>query len=154
MLLPSHQLVNLTQIQQRAQQAEILQMSNFTHILVVHILSNSVMNIINIVVARDSVETNVDEALQVLLLFYFVKIFFNYCILMYSRNNIDKIEECLIYSYTYQTVTFGILIYTLTKIKNDYTSTILILNNVILSLGDLAFRIIIEYRSQNTVAAE
>ena len=154
MLLPSHQLVNLTQIQERAQQAQILQMSNFTHILVVHILSNSVMNIINIVVARDSVETNVDEALQVLLLFYFVKIFFNYCILMYSRNNIDKIEECLIYSYTYQTVTFGILIYTLTKIKNDYTSTILILNNVILSLGDLAFRIIIEYRSQNTVAAE
>ena len=154
MLLPSHQLVNLTQIQQRAQQAEILQMSNFTHILVVHILSNSVMNIINIVVARDSVETNGDEALQVLLLFYFVKIFFNYCILMYSRNNIDKIEECLIYSYTYQTVTFGILIYTLTKIKNDYTSTILILNNVILSLGDLAFRIIIEYRSQNAVAAE
>lgn len=154
MLLPSHQLVNLTQIQQRAQQAEILQMSNFTHILVVHILSNSIMNVINIVVARDSVETNGDEALQVLLLFYFVKIFFNYCILMYSRNNIDKIEECLIYSYTYQTVTFGILIYTLTKIKNDYTSTILILNNVILSLGDLAFRIIIEYRSQNAVAAE
>ena len=154
MLLPSHQLVNLTQIQERAQQAQILQMSNFTHILVVHILSNSVMNIINIVVARDSVETNVDEALQVLLLFYFVKIFFNYCILMYSRNNIDKIEECLIYSYTYQTVTFGILIYTLTKITNDYTSTILILNNVILSLSDLAFRIIIEYRSQNAVAAE
>ena len=152
--LPSHQLVNLTQIQQRAQQAEILQMSNFTHILVVHILSNSIMNVINIVVARDSVETNGDEALQVLLLFYFVKIFFNYCILMYSRNNIDKIEECLIYSYTYQTVTFGILIYTLTKIKNDYTSTILILNNVILSLGDLAFRIIIEYRSQNAVVAE
>jgi hypothetical protein len=154
MLLPSQQLVNLTQIQERAQQAQILQMSNFTHILVVHILSNSVMNIINIVVARDSVETNGDEALQVLLLFYFVKIFFNYCILMYSRNNIDKIEECLIYSYTYQTVTFGILIYTLTKITNDYTSTILILNNVILSLGDLAFRIIIEYRSQNAVAAE
>ena len=152
--MPSHQLVNLTQIQQRAQQAEILQMSNFTHILVVHILSNSIMNVINIVVARDSVETNGDEALQVLLLFYFVKIFFNYCILMYSRNNIDKIEECLIYSYTYQTVTFGILIYTLTKIKNDYTSTILILNNVILSLGDLAFRIIIEYRSQNAVVAE
>ena len=154
MLLPSHQLVNLTQIQQRAQQAEILQMSNFTHILVVHILSNSIMNIINIVTARTAVETNGDEALQVLILFYFVKIFFNYCILMYSRNNIDKIEECLIYSYTYQTVTFGILIYILTKITNDYTSTILILNNVILSLGDLAFRIIIEYRSQNAVVAE
>jgi hypothetical protein len=92
-------------------------MSNFTHILVVHILSNSIMNIINIVVARNAVEKNVDEGLQVLLLFYFVKIFFNYCILMYSRNNIDKIEECLLYSYTYQTVTFGILIYVLTRIK-------------------------------------
>jgi hypothetical protein len=154
MTLPSQQLVNLTQIQQRAQQAEILQMSNFTHILVVHILSNSIMNIINIVTARTAVETKVDEALQVLILFYFVKIFFNYCILMYSRNNIDKIEECLIYSYTYQTVTFGILIYTLTKIKNDSNFIILITNNVFLSFGDLAFRIIIEYRSQHMVAAE
>ena len=149
MVLPI--LVNLTQIQQRAQQAEILQMSNFTHILVVHIISNSIMNITNIVASRNAVETNVVEALQVLILFYFCKLFFNYCILMYSKSNIDRIEDCLVYSYTYQMVLFGFLIYALSKMKTDYNFVILIVNNVLLGFGDLAFRIIIEYRIQNTV---
>lgn len=150
--LPNHQLVNLTQMQQRVQQQQNLQVTNFTHILVAHILSNSIMNITNIVAARTAVETNREEILQVLIMFYFCKLFFNYCILMYSKSHIDRIEECLVYSYTYQTVTFGILFYTLTKIKNDTNFIILIVNNILLSFGDLAFRIIIEYRSQNTVA--
>ena len=38
---------------------------------------------------------------------------------MYSKNNISKIEDCLFYSYTFQTILFGFLIYTLTKIKNE-----------------------------------
>ena len=109
------------------------------------------MNITNIVASRNAVETNVDEALQVLILFYFCKLFFNYCILMYSKSNIDRIEDCLVYSYTYQMVLFGFLIYALSKMKTDYNFVILILNNVFLGFGDLAFRIIIEYRIQNTV---
>ena len=136
------------------QQQQNLQVTNFTHILVVHIISNSIMNVTNIVAARTAVETNVDEALQLLILFYFGKLFFNYCILMYAKSHIDRIEDCLVYSYTYQMVTFGFLIYALTKMKNDSNFIILIANNVFLSFGDLAFRIIIEYRSQNTVAAE
>jgi hypothetical protein len=154
MPLPNHQLVNLTQMQQRVQQQQNLQVTNFTHILVAHILSNSIMNITNIVAARTAVETNREEILQVLIMFYFCKLFFNYCILMYSKSHIDRIEECLVYSYTYQTVTFGILFYTLTKIKNDSNFIILIVNNVLLSFGDLTFRIIMEYRSQNTIVAE
>jgi hypothetical protein len=152
--LQNQQQVLIPIQEQAAGQQQNLQISNFTQILVIHIISNSMMNIINIVVARNTVETNRDEALQVLILFYFCKLFFNYCILMYSKSHIDRIEECLVYSYTYQTVTFGILIYTLSKMKNDSNFIILILNNVLLSFGDLAFRIIIEYRGQNIVAAE
>ena len=145
--IPNQQLVNFTQIQQQ----QNLQVTNFTHVLVVHIISNSIMNITNIVVARNAFKTNVVEALQVLILFYFCKLFFNYCILMYSKSNIDRIEDCLVYSYTYQMVLFGFLIYALSKMKTDYNFVILILNNVFLGFGDLAFRIIIEYRIQNTV---
>lgn len=151
MPIPNQQLVNFTQIQQAVIQQQNLQVTNFTHVLVVHIISNSIMNITNIVVARNAVETNVVEALQVLILFYFCKLFFNYCILMYSKSNIDRIEDCLVYSYTYQMVLFGFLIYALSKMKTDYNFVILILNNVFLGFGDLAFRIIIEYRIQNTV---
>ena len=134
------------------QQQQNLQVTNFTHILVVHIISNSIMNVTNIVAARTAVETNVDEALQLLILFYFGKLFFNYCILMYAKSHIDRIEDCLVYSYTYQMVTFGFLIYALTKMKNDSNFIILIVNNVLLSFGDLAFRIIMEYRMTNVVS--
>ena len=127
---------------------------NFTHILVCHIISNSIMNIINIVVSRNWVEVSSLPELQVLILFYFCKLFFNYCILMYSKNNISKIEDCLFYSYAFQTILFGFLIYTLTKIKNDENSTVLILNNVFLSFLDLTCRIIIECKIQNRVNIE
>ena len=132
-------------------QNQEIQITNFTHIMLVHILSNSLMNVINIIVSRICAEYNGWTELQVLLLFYFCKLFFNYCILMYSKNNISKIEDCLFYSYTFQTILFGFLIYTLTKIKNDDNSTVLILNNVFLSFLDLTYRIIIEYKIQNRV---
>lgn len=150
----NYEILALNQTQVIVPLEQNLQVTNFTHILVVHILSNSIMNIANIVVARNAFKTNVVEALQLLLLLYFAKLFLNYCILMYSKSHIDKIEDSLVFSYFYQTVTFGILIYALSKMKNDNNFIILIANNVFLSFGDLAFRIIIEYRSQTTVAAE
>ena len=141
-------LPNLTQMQQMRN----LQVTNFTHILVIHILSNSIMNIVNIVVARNAFKTNLDEALQLLLLLYFTKLFLNYCILMYSKSHIDKIEDCLVFSYFYQMILFGLLIYALTKIKTNINFIVLIVNNVLLGFGDLTFRIIIEYRMTNVVS--
>jgi len=156
-LLEQQQIQQIQQIQEQQiiinsnPQNQEIQITNFTHIMLVHILSNSLMNVINIIVSRICAEYNGWTELQVLLLFYFCKLFFNYCILMYSKNNISKIEDCLFYSYTFQTILFGFLIYTLTKIKNDENSTVLILNNVFLSFLDLTYRIIIEYKIQNRV---
>jgi hypothetical protein len=148
-VLPNQQQAVMQQ--QAVIQQQNLQVTNFTHILVVHIISNSIMNITNIVASKNSVETNRDEMLQVLILFYFCKLFFNYVILMYSKSHIERIEDCLVVSYTYQMVLFGFLIYALSKMKTDSNFIILIINNVLLGFGDLAFRIIIERRIQNTV---
>jgi hypothetical protein len=139
--------------QANQRQLQNLQMTNFTAIIIIHILSNSLMNIINLVVSIICVDYNYnnDEVLQVLMLFYFSKLFFNYCILMYSKSNINKIEDCLLYSYVYQAVLFCFLIYALTKIKNESYSTILILNNILFGSGDVVYRIIIENRLNNTV---
>jgi hypothetical protein len=124
---------------------------NFTHILVSHIISNSIMNIINIVVSKDWTEVNGHPELQVLILFYFCKLFFNYVILMYSKNNINKIEDCLVYSYVFQTVLFCFFVYALTKTKNNINSTVLIVNNVLFNFSDFTFRVIIEYKMRNIV---
>ena len=141
------------QTNQRRQEDELrnFQIKNLSHILVFHIISNSIMNIINIVAARSSDETYHDEALQVLILFYFCKLFFNYCILMYSKSRIDRTEECLVFSYVFQTVLFGLLIYSLTRMKSNDSFIILITNNSVLGFGDLIFRIFIEYRMKNAV---
>ncbi len=148
-ILPYNNIINI----QLGPDINYEQIRNFTHILVCHIISNSIMNIINIVVSRDWVEVSSLPELQALILFYFCKLFFNYCILMYSKNNINKIEDCLVYSYVFQTVLFCFFVYALTKIKNDDNSTILIVNNVLFSFGDLTFRVIIEYKIRNTVNA-
>ena len=138
-------------VQDNQQDIHDSQIKYFTHILVFHILSNSLMNVINIVASRNWVENNGNETLQVLILFYFCKLFLNYVILMYSKNNIDKIEDCLVYSYVFQTMLLCLLIYVLTKIKNDTNSTILIVNSVFFCFSDLTFRIIIEYKMRNTI---
>ena len=125
--------------------------SKFVEIMIFHILANSTMTIINIVVSDHHPENNIDEYLHALMLFCFLKIFLNFFSLLYLKNNLDKIESCLIYSYIYQTVLFGFLIYSLTKLKNNYYNTLLLLNNILLCLIDILFRAIIEYKIYNRI---
>jgi hypothetical protein len=128
-----------------------LQLKNYTHILVVHFLSNSIMNVINIVVTGNCPDYNGNYNLHVSILFYYFKLFINFCMLMYLKNNITQINPCLTYTYIFQIVLFGLLIYLLASMKNDIYFIILIVNNVVLGGGDLAFRIIVEHRMINTV---
>ena len=128
-----------------------VQMTNLTNIIIIHGLSNSVMNVINVIATRVSVDYDSFIELQVLMLFYFLKLFFNYSIFVYSKNSIQKIEDCLIYSYVFQTILFGFFIYMLTKIKNDSKTNIIIINNVLFSFADLVYRKIIENKMINTV---
>ena len=95
------------------QQQEIhnSQIKIYTHILVFHIFSNSIMIFINIYLSRLCVDYNRHEILKILMILYCFKIFFNYFILIYSKNNLDKIEDFLVCSYIFQTVLFGLLIY-------------------------------------------
>jgi len=129
-----------------------LQIKILTRILIFHILINSLMNINNIIISKicDGYNSQIDE-LHVSMLFYFCKLFFNYIMLCYAKNNITKIEDCLVCSYVFQTVLFGLLIYILTKIKNDKNSTLLLLNNLLLCSVDLMYRIFSEYKMRNTV---
>jgi hypothetical protein len=69
----------------------------------------------------------------------------------YSKNNIDKIETILVVSYVYQTTVFGLLIYTLAIIKNENLTTVLLANNMLLVIIDVAFRAFVEYKMNNRV---
>ena len=139
------------------------QLISFSQIMLFHVVVNTLMNIINISVSSNHFEYYQNPTFQVLALFYFCKIIFNICFLIYSKNNIEKIETCLIYSYTYQIVILGqrckaslnlfegLLIYLLVKIKYNYNCTILIINNFLFCFIDLICRFIIEYKLNNRI---
>lgn len=149
-IINTNHLPNQHQINEEIRNVQI---TNLTNIIIIHGLSNSVMNVINVVATRVSVDYDTSTELQVLMLFYFLKLFFNYSIFVYSKNSIQKIEDCLIYSYVFQFVLFGFFIYILTKIKNDSKTNIIIINNVLFSFADLAYRKIIENKMINAVIA-
>lgn len=130
----------------------IEQLHQFTHILLVHLISNTLMNIINICVSRSYPNYNREAEFQVLMLFYFLKLFINFSMLVYAKNDFERIETVLVYSYVYQTVLIGLLIYILAKIKNDSFMTALLVNNLLFGITDLAYRFVVEYKLRNRVA--
>jgi len=127
------------------------QLISFSQIMLFHVVVNTLMNIINISVSSNHLEYYQNPTFQVLALFYFCKIVFNIFFVIYSKNNIEKIETCLIYSYTYQIVILGLLIYLLVKIKYNYNCTMLIINNILFGFIDLIFRLIVEYKLNNRI---
>jgi hypothetical protein len=144
----TNQLPNQHQINQEIRNVQI---TKFTEILIIHSLSNSVMNVINVIATRVCVDYDSSTELQVLMLVYFFKLLFNYWIFVYSKNSIEKIEDCLIYSYAFQVILFGFFIYMLNKIKNDSKTTVIIVNNVLFSFADFVYRKSIENKMINTV---
>jgi hypothetical protein len=84
-------------------------LKKFTEIMLFHVVSNSLMNIINLLITRNY--SNRSQKIQVLALFYFCKIFLNFCLFLFSKNNIERIENFLVYSYVYQVVLIVFLIY-------------------------------------------
>ena len=123
----------------------------FSKIILFHVVSNSIMNIINLVIVRDYSKYNVKEYLQVLALFYLCKIFLNFCMFLFSKNNIETIQNCLVCSYTYQVILLGFIIYSSNKIINNSSIIIIIINNIFFGFIDIFVRIMIEYKMRNRV---
>jgi hypothetical protein len=101
------------------------------------------MNIINICVATSFFNNQIQPPeLQVITMFCLFKLLLNYIFVFYSKQDIEKMKNALLCSYSFQTVLFGGMIYTLIKIKNDKLSAVLLINNVLFGIGDLIFRIL------------
>ena len=128
-----------------------LRTANFIKILLFHLLSNSITNIIGICVSMTYPNYNKRPELNVLIFFYFFKLFMNYCMLLFSKDNLDKIEIILACSYVYKTIVFGFLIYSSDKLTKNNLSIFLIMNTVLFGLFDLIVRYAMEYKFKNRV---
>ena len=123
----------------------------FTEIMLFHVVSNSIMNIINLLITKNY--SNRSQKIQVLALFYLCKIILNWCLFLFSKNNIERIKDFLVCSYAYQIILIVFLIYSSNKIKDYNNTIILIMNNIIFSIIDIFFRIIGEYKCRETQVA-
>jgi hypothetical protein len=123
----------------------------FVTILFVHIISNSLMNIINISELREYSETDVNIVAKLLLICYFFKLLVNAWIIFKVKANTEKIESYLSLSYTIQTLLFILLICLLSSVKKDFNSIILLINNIFFYFGDLTFRIALDCRNLNRI---
>ena len=65
----------------------------FVTILYIHILSNSIMNVINISESREYPQEDANIVSKLLLICYFCKLLVNICIVCKIRANIEKIES-------------------------------------------------------------
>ena len=114
----------------------------FTYIYVVHILTNSFMNVVNIGMSNDYENAETDIISKILLISYFCKIIINVCIIVHTKSDLEKIKKNLIMSYTIQTFMFILLICLLaTTEKITATDWLLFGNNVLFCSLDIAVRI-------------
>ena len=129
--------------QQAEQQPDAdMESRKFTYIYVVHILTNSFMNVVNIGMSNDYENAETDIISKILLISYFCKIIINVCILVHTKSDLEKIKKNLYLSYTIQTFMFILLICLLaTTEKRTATDWLLFGNNVVFCFGDIAVRI-------------
>jgi hypothetical protein len=126
-----------------------------SYIMLVHILSNSVMNIINIGMSSDYPDNkSADVVSKMLLISFFCKILINTGIIISLKAHIDKLESYLCLSYTIQSFIFIFLVCLVSMIKNDFKSVIMLLNNIFFGLTDFGFRVALEYKRINRIDIE
>jgi hypothetical protein len=120
---------------------------NIVYIFVVHILSNTMMNMINIGLTIDYQNVSADITSKILMVSYFCKILLNVCFVCRLTDNRNRLMTYVGLSYIIQSLMFVLLVCLLSYVKFDFTSWMLLTNNVVFFLSDFAFRISIEYCS-------
>lgn len=126
-------------------------LKNYTHIIMFHLLSNTFLNFFNLFLCKTHSAYNSSVELQALMPIYIFKLLCNSLYLILLINNVERIANMLIASYTFQIMLFGLMIFTFTQIENDINSGFMIMLNVVSGGADVLFRFIIERRITNRV---
>lgn len=126
-------------------------LKNYTHIIMFHLLSNTFLNFFNLFLCKTHSSYNSSVELQALMPIYIFKLLCNSLYLILLINNVERIANMLIASYTFQTMLFGLMIFAFTQTENDINSGFMIMLNVVSGGADVLFRFIIERRITNRV---
>ena len=123
-----------------------------TYIFIIHFFSNSLLNIINLSAIDDYSKKNIDILGKIIMITSLCKLFVNSCFIISLKDNVDKIQMWLAYSYSIQSLLFILVICLVTLLKKNNSIIILLLNNVFFFIGDLVFRLSIDYNTRTHIA--
>jgi hypothetical protein len=126
-------------------------LKNYTNMIMFHLLSNTFLNFFNLFLCKTHSSYNTSVELQALMPFYIFKLLCNSLYLVLLMNNVERIANMLLISYTFQIMLFGLMIYAFTQTENDINSGFMVMLNVVSGGADALFRFIIERRIRNRV---
>jgi hypothetical protein len=134
---PQQPRQQLVEEQELPQEVREIRLRIYTYI--VHILSNTFLNIINISLSGE----HEDRLSNLLLTLYFLKVVFNALSVIMAKKDIEKIETALFFSYMMQFVIFIMLICLLAAVRTDLYAIVTMVNNILFCLMDIGIRIVL-----------
>lgn len=129
--------------------ADAVRLRKLSYVFLVHIFTNSIMNLVNISMLQDYNERNANILSKLLLIFYFCKLLLNCAFIFAMERNANKYEKQLSISYIIQSILFILLVSLISTNKINFSATIILINNLVFSLSDLIFRIGVECHNRN-----
>lgn len=131
-----------------AQQDEEYRYRKYSYIFIVHIISNSIMNIINISMIGDYDKTDANIVSKLLVICYFFKLLINCVFIFTMKRDADRLEKQLTSSYLIQVLLFVLLVSLLSTSKINFSAILLLANNITFSVSDSMMRICLECRNR------
>jgi hypothetical protein len=122
------------------------------YIFIIHFFSNSLLNIINLSSIDDYPKKSIDILGKIIMINSLCKLFVNACFIISLKDNIEKIQTWLAYSYTVQSIQFILVICLVSLLKKNNSIILLLLNNVFFFICDLVFRLSIDYNIYTRIA--
>lgn len=129
--------------------ADAVRLRKLSYVFLVHIFTNSIMNLVNMSMLQDYNEHDENILSKLLLIFYFCKLLLNCAFIFAMERNADKYEKQLSISYIIQSILFVLLVSLISTNKINFSATIILINNMVFSLSDLIFRIGVECHNRN-----
>ena len=134
-----------TRAQEVAQERIPLDERKLTYIFVIHIFTNTLMNLISIGMLDDIYRDKIQDIVcKILIASFFSKVVFNAFLLFSLKYYRENLNSHISASYSLQTIIFVLFICFLSSVRMNFRLGFLLANNLFFCIGDLFFRISIE----------
>lgn len=134
-----------THVREVVQERIPLDERKLAYIFIIHIFTNTLMNLISIGMLDDNYRDKIQNVVcKILIASFFSKVVFNAFLLFTLKYYRENLNSHISASYSLQTIIFVLMICFLSSVRMNFRLGFLLANNLFFCVGDLFFRISIE----------